>query len=156
VTILFKKLYKRDENYNQKITYFPTLLKKKIDSSSKKSLSKNECNSGLTYINQMGNYFNLHNGDIIIFRKEENIKVLIHEMFHSNYRDLMLIRHMNNSEFTDNFCTDYDILLNESYTEFNATIMNIFYISLIISDIHSKYKSFSSLLSYILKSDLII
>jgi len=110
----------------------------------------------LTYINQMGNYFNLHNGDIIIFRKEENIKVLIHEMFHSNYRDLMLIRHMNNSEFTDNFCTDYDILLNESYTEFNATIMNIFYISLIISDIHSKYKSFSSLLSYILKSDLII
>ena len=128
VTILFKKLYKRDENYNQKITYFPTLLKKKIDFSSKKSLGKNECNSGLTYINQMGNYFNLHNGDIIIFRKEENIKVLIHEMFHSNYRDLMLIRHMNNSEFTDNFCTDYDILLNESYTEFNATIMNIFYI----------------------------
>ena len=43
----------------------------------------------------------------------------------------MLIKHSDNKDFTKNFCTDYDILLNESYTEFHATIMNVFFVGIL-------------------------
>ncbi len=131
-----KELFGRGSNFSQKVTYFPSLLKKEINGKSPKSpksqkcLGRNECNSGLTYLNTHLDHNHIDNGDIVLFRDEEHIKVLIHEMIHSNYRDLMLIRNGNSEDFTDNFCTDYEILLNESYTEFIATILNVFYVCL--------------------------
>ncbi len=130
VICFIKNLFGRGSNYSQKVTYFPSLLKKELNKNkqSSKCLGKNECNSGLTYLNTHLDHNHIDNGDIILFRDEEHIKVLIHEMIHSNYRDLMLIRNGNSEDFTDNFCTDYEILLNESYTEFVATILNVFYV----------------------------
>ncbi len=128
--LLFKNLYNRSY-FQQKITYFPSSLTKLLPNSPNKlCLGPHECNSGLTFVETHSDPNKTDNGDIILFRKEEHIKVLIHEMIHANFRDLLLI-HNNSREFTNRFCTDYDILLNESYTEFLATILNIFYISLI-------------------------
>ncbi len=128
--LLFKNLYNRSY-FQQKITYFPSsLLKLLPNSPNKLCLGPHECNSGLTFVATHADPDKEDNGDIILFRKEEHIKVLIHEMIHANFRDLLLI-HNNSKEFTNRFCTDYDILLNESYTEFLATILNIFYISLL-------------------------
>ncbi len=127
---LFKDTYDRD-HFRQKVIYYPTPLKKMMPIQKHQCLGRNECNSGLTYVNSHSDPNHIDNGDIIIFRKEEHCKVFIHEMIHSNFRDLMLIRHSENREFTKRFCTDYDILLNESYTEFNATILNIFYLGII-------------------------
>jgi hypothetical protein len=130
VIFLIKDLFHRNEKYIQKVTYFPSNLKKKINLHSKKCLGVNECNSGLTFVDSHSNHNHIDNGDIILFRREEHIKVLIHEMFHSNYRDVMLIRHDHRDEMADKICTDYDILLNESYTEWNATILNLMYLSI--------------------------
>ncbi len=128
--LLFKNLYNRSY-FQQKITYFPSSLTKLLPNSPNKlCLGPHECNSGLTFVATHSDPDKEDNGDIILFRKEEHIKVLIHEMIHANFRDLLLI-HNNSKEFTNRFCTDYDILLNESYTEFLATILNIFYISII-------------------------
>ncbi len=128
---LCKQLYERDHK-KQVVYYYPTPLKKEIPKHSKCChLGQNECNSGLTFVNHHQNPESIPNGDIVIFRKEEHCKVLIHELIHSNYRDLLLIRHSDNQNFTKQFCTDYDILLNESYTEFHATILNIFYLGIL-------------------------
>ncbi len=131
VIFLIKNLFHRNEKYSQKVTYFPSPLKKKIDSShSTKCLGVNECNSGLTFVQSHLNHHHIDNGDIILFRQEEHIKVLIHEMMHSNFRDVMLIRHDQSDEMAEQICTDYDILLNESYTEWNATLLNLLYLSI--------------------------
>ncbi len=128
--MLFKKLYKREES-DQIIVFFPTKLKKTVPKDKKTILGPNECNSGVTMLKSLSDKHHHENGEITIFRDEEHMKVLIHELIHANYRDLMLIKHMENKEFTNKFCTDYDILLNESYTEWLATILNIFYIGII-------------------------
>ncbi len=128
--LLFKKLYNRSY-FQQKITYYPSSLTKLLPNTHNKlCLGPHECNSGLTFVTLHTDPNKTDNGDITLFRKEEHIKVLIHEMIHANFRDLLLI-HDNSREFTKRFCTDYDILMNESYTEFLATILNIFYISII-------------------------
>ena len=123
---LLKILFKRDIETNvQKVTYFETGLKKKFPKNTKKILGQNEVNSGLTFID-------LHkNGDIILYRKEEIIKVLIHELIHSNLIDEKIIFSRKVKEFSNLFCVDYNILLNEAFTESFATIINIFYIHII-------------------------
>ena len=131
LTLMCKDTYDRPNEYHQKITYFPTPFKKNISKSHSHILGPHECNSGLTYVNTIEDPKKNNNGDIILYRKEENMKVLIHELIHSNYRDLMLIKHSDNRDFTKKFCTDYDILLNESYTEFHATIMNVFFVGIL-------------------------
>lgn len=129
---LFQRIFGRSGRF-QKVEYYPTPLKKKIPNSGDCKhchLGQNECNSGMTLVNYNENPEDMENGDILIFREEEHMKVLIHEMIHSNFRDIMLIRHSDNVGFTNQFCTDYEILLNESYTEFHATILNIFWIGI--------------------------
>ncbi len=128
--LLFKSLFNRPEKYKQKVTFYPTSLPKLLPKTiNKLCLGPHECNSGLTFVSTSEDHNEIDNGDIILFRKEEHIKVLIHEMIHSNFRDLLLIHNQSgNKEITNKICTDYDILLNESYTEFIATILNIFYI----------------------------
>ena len=121
---LLKTLFKR--NNIQKIIYFETDEKKKFPKSQNIPLGPNEVNSGLTFLDPHVN------GDIILYRKEEVIKVLIHELIHSNLIDEKIIfsNHINAS-FNNLFCTDYKILLNEAFTETLATIINIFYINII-------------------------
>lgn len=119
---IIKILFKNDKK--QKIIYFETFKKKKFPRR-KKILGTNEINTGLTFLKLDDSH---HNGNIILFRKEEVIKVLIHELIHSTLTDINIILSDKNKDFSGLFCVDYDILLNEAYTETLATIINIFYI----------------------------
>ena len=117
---LLKKIFNR--NCSQKIIYFETLEKKKLPKKKLVALGPNEVNSGLTFLD-----FDT-NGEIILYRKEELLKVLIHELIHSNLIDEKLITSKEAKEFSNLFCVDYKVLLNEAFTETLANIMNLFYI----------------------------
>ena len=122
ITKLLKILFNR--NYKQKIIYFETFERKEFPKKNN-ILGPNEINSGLTFLN-------FHtNGDIILYRKEELLKVLIHELLHSNLIDSKIILSKYTTEFSNLFCINYKILLNEAYTESLATIINLFYIHII-------------------------
>ena len=126
IIILLKKLFKRD--YSQKLIYFETNKKKELPKKNNvkiTTLAPDNVNTAVTYID-------LHsNGNIILYRKEECIKVLIHELIHSNLIDEKLIFTNKNTEFTKLFCTNYKILLNEAFTETMACIINIFIIHIL-------------------------
>ena len=126
IMVLLKKLFNK-KNHKQKLIYFETKEKKKFP---KKNiiLGPNEVNSGLTILEL---YENDKNGDIILYRKEEALKVLIHELIHSNLIDSKIIFSNKTNEFSNMFCVNYKILLNEAFTESIATIINLFYIHFI-------------------------
>lgn len=122
IIVVLKKLFKRD--YSQKLIYFETNKKKEFPTKIT-TLAPDNVNTAVTFVN-------LHkNGNIILYRKEEAIKVLIHELIHSNLIDEKLIFTNKNTEFTKLFCTNYKILLNEAFTETMACIINIFIIHII-------------------------
>ena len=117
---MLKLLFKRTSS--QKVIYFETLHKKKFPIHKNKILGPDEVNSGITFLD-------LHkNGTIILYRKEELLKVLIHELIHSNLIDEKIIFDSSLKNFSNYFCIDYKILLNEAFTESFATIINLFYI----------------------------
>ena len=120
-----KILFNRDiKDNHQKVVYFET-NKKKIFPLNNSILSPNEVNSGLTTLE-------FHkNGNIILFRKEELLKVLIHELIHSNLIDEKIIFSNKIKDFSNEFCVKYNILLNEAFTETFALIINMFYINII-------------------------
>jgi len=126
IIVILKKLFKRD--YSQKLIYFEKNKKKEFPRKNNvkiTTLSPDNVNTAVTYVD-------LHkNGNIILYRKEEAIKVLIHELIHSNLIDEKLIFTNKNDEFTKLFCTNYKILLNEAFTETMACIINIFIIHII-------------------------
>jgi hypothetical protein len=81
--VIIKKLFNRDQS--QKIYFFETSKKKKFPKKVK-ALDPDNINTALTYLEAE------HlNGDIILYRKEEVIKVLIHELIHSNLIDSNII-----------------------------------------------------------------
>lgn len=126
ITKLLKILFNRKDHY-QKITYFESNEKKKLPNK-KITLGPNEINSGVTTIHHSDN----HDNPIILFRKEEVIKVLIHELIHSNLIDENIILNYSvHKLLNDNICVNYKILLNEGFTETFATMINMFYINII-------------------------
>jgi len=133
IIILLKIIFNKSE-YTQNITYFETTERKKLP---KKNivLGPNEVNSGLTFLDLETKH---KNGDIILYRKEEVLKVLIHELIHSNLIDSKIIFSKKTNEFSNLFCVNYKILLNEAFTESFTTIINIFYIH-IINKMKKKY-----------------
>ena len=118
-----KNIFKN--NHKQKIIYFET-LNKKVFPGKNGILDKDNVNSGVTYLE------NSHKcGDITLYRKEEVLKVLIHELIHSHLIDFQLIYSKNSKLINDLFCSNYKILLNEAFTETFATIINLFYINIV-------------------------
>jgi hypothetical protein len=119
-----KILFNRNDKH-QHLTYFSLPQKKELPLKNIENQKKNthlelgphECNSGLTYINL---------GHIVIFRQEECLKVLIHEMIHANHID----KHLRTSEMSKKFCVNYEVLLNETFTETLANLLNIFFINI--------------------------
>lgn len=119
-----KILFNRSDKH-QHLTYFSLSKKKELpfknieNQKEKKSLElgPHECNSGLTYINL---------GHIVIYRQEECLKVLIHEMIHANHID----KHLRESKMSKKFCVNYEVLLNETFTETYANLLNIFFINI--------------------------
>jgi hypothetical protein len=134
IIYITKILFNRTNKNNKQILYyFPTPLKKRINNNTH-ILGVNECNTGYSYLESL--YEKKHcchpNGNIYIFRKEEHYKVLIHELIHSCYKDQDMILSDENELFSRNFCVNQQILLNESYTETIATILNLFYLHIIL------------------------
>ena len=122
-------LFKTNNKDNiQIIKYFDTNNKKIFPKTGNAILSPNEINSGLTILSHK------HNGEIILYRKEEIFKVLIHELIHANSIDHKLIFSSNVKDFSSHFCVNYIVLLNEAYTEACANILNLFFINIIYNN----------------------
>jgi len=120
---ILKNLFGRNK-FQQKITIYDLNLKKYLPTENE-TIGPNHCNSGLTSVHlEM-------NGDIILYRNEELLKVCIHELLHSNLIDSPLIFSNISKKFTHNFCFNYTILLNEAYTECFAVIIHIMYITIL-------------------------
>lgn len=81
-------------------------------------LGSKNVNSGFTIINS---------GDIYLYRKEEIVKVLIHELIHATKNDLSDNISLKYSEKVKKIFGLDNILVNESFTEFRATIMNLLF-----------------------------
>ena len=120
---ILKTLFKRN-NFSQKITVYDLNIKKKLPLKNE-IIGPNHCNSGLTEVHLD------KNGDIILYRNEELLKVCIHELMHSNLIDSALIFSDISKKFTNNFCFTYSVLLNEAYTECIAVIIHLMYIHII-------------------------
>lgn len=112
------------ENKEQIVHFYMTNKKKQFPKNKNVTLGPNESNSGVTFSNFV------ESGEITIYREEEHLKVLIHELIHSNFidKELIFIDSKLQKQFNEYFCTNYTILLNEAFTETMATIINLFYI----------------------------
>ena len=114
---------------NINILFFQLNMNKKLPTNNKEFIGPYHVNSGLTY-------YNKYNATIIIFRNEEKIKVLIHELIHAY--DIDNILHNNKiltNEIYNKYCLNIfeynNININETYTEFLALIINILFIIVI-------------------------
>jgi hypothetical protein len=143
IIVIIKKLFNRKQS--QKVFFFETNHKKKFPKKNK-VLDSDNVNTALTYLESED-----LNGDIILYRKEEVIKVLIHELIHSNYIDNNIIYSKNSILFSKIFCSNYGVLLNESFTETIACIINIY----IILILNNKIKDFNSFSNEMLKNECI-
>ena len=107
--------------------YF-TPLEKKLPSSNNIVLNEINVNTAFTTTCPI-------NSEIVIFRKEEWFKVLIHESFHNFALDFS---DMNITESTNRilsiFKVNSDVNLYEAYTEFWAEIMNAVFCSYYLSE----------------------
>lgn len=107
---------------NQKtlnIFLYLTDKEKKLPMSNICVLNKEHVNSAVTYSCS-------NNGEILVFRKEEWLKCLIHELFHSLCLDFVNLRSDINVKkyLNELFCIKSDFLLSESYNEWWATNLN--------------------------------
>ena len=111
-----------------KIHSFMTPFKKKLPENDYEILSPTHCNSAVTTSC-------IRNGEICIYRKEEFLKVLIHESFHIfglDFSGLPISRLKKN--ILKIFPIQSDMELSESYTETWATLMNCFICARNLSD----------------------
>lgn len=115
-----------------KIYLYLTNKKKTLPLNNIVPLNKNNVNSAVTYSCSI-------NGEILIFRKEEWFKCLIHELFHSLCLDFIgLYSDIDVKSYLRNvFCIKSEYLLSESYNEWWATNLN----SLILSFMMLEKKS---------------
>lgn len=100
---------------------YMTSIRKNLPTNRWDTISSVEVNSGLSDICR-------RDSEIIIFRKEEWFKLLIHETFHNYGLDFSV---MNINKLTDimkeNFNVNSEFLMYETYTEFWARLINIIF-----------------------------
>jgi len=126
---------KCSNNINVKL--YLTDYKKFLPQSAVKIIDRENVNSG--YTSRCA-----ENNEIVIYRKEEWFKVLIHESMHYLGLDF------NDNSYNHNLRSIFpiersDMLLSECYAESWARIFNIYFISLIQT---SNYTEFKKLMSY--------
>ena len=99
-----------------KIFLYLTSKEKSLPNNNIVPINKNNVNSAVTYICSV-------NGEILIFRKEEWLKCLIHELFHSLCFDFVgLHSDINIKKYLKSiFCVKSEYYLSESYNEWWAT-----------------------------------
>ena len=127
------------DNVNIKLVLSP--FKKEI--SHNDILTAYNVNSGFTIRD-----YNKGESKIVIFREEEVIKVLIHELLHSFDLDSKLIHKDYDIQFSKLFKKETAINLNESFTESFACLLNVCLASIYISNNRKKslIKTFMKLL----------
>jgi hypothetical protein len=156
---IMKKLFGRD-NFSQTVFYYECDLSKKMPIGKEKAYNKaynkdynktnieigvDNINSAVTFVTPT------QNGNIILYRKEEVLKVLIHELIHSNLSDLNLIKSNDKKDdFNKLFCTNYVIEINEAYTESMATVIYLIYKSIYKNiDLNTLFKNEMKYSNYI-------
>ena len=113
----------------------------------KKILRKNQQKIYKLNVNSGSSRFTDRESEIYVFRREEAIKVLFHEVLHGlNCSDLG-----SEEEITKRLCQKYnlkseDILINEAYTEIWAKILNCLYITSLTNS-NTKFQHFCTLLA---------
>ena len=125
---------KCSNNINVKL--YLTDYKKFLPQSAVKIIDKDNVNSGYTYRCA-------ENNEIVIYRKEEWFKVLIHESMHYLGLDF------NDNSYNHNLRSIFPIersnmLLSECYAESWARIFNIYFISLIQTANYTEFKKLTS------------
>ena len=113
----------------------------------KKVLRKNSQNITPLNVNSGSNRFTDTESEICIFRREECIKVIFHEIIHGlRFSDLG-----DHDIITQRLCQKYDldskeILIDESYTEVWAKILNAYFISSLTNS-STKFQHFCTMLA---------
>ena len=113
----------------------------------KKIIRKNQTKITRLNVNSGSNYFTDTESEICIFRREEAVKVIFHEIIHG-----LRFSHLgSHDEITKRLCQKYnlgstDILIDESYTEMWAKILNCYFISSLTNS-DKKFQHFSTLLA---------
>lgn len=113
----------------------------------KKVLRKNSQKLTQLNVNSGSNRFTDKESEICIFRREECIKVIFHEIIHG----LRFSNLGNHEMITERLCQKYDleseeILIDESYTEIWAKIFNTYFISSLTNS-HTKFQHFCTMLA---------
>ena len=113
----------------------------------KKRIRKNQTKITQLNVNSGSNHFSDTESEICIFRREEAIKVIFHEIIHG----LGFSRLGSHEEITERLCQKYnlgskDILVDESHTEMWAKIMNCYFISSLTNS-QTRFQHFSTLLA---------
>ena len=127
---------------SNKITFFIyfTSLTKRLPDSNIHILNENNVNTAFTYSCPV-------NSEIVIFRKEEWFKVLMHETFHNfalDFSDMNTNTDLCNDKILSIFPIKSDVNLYESYTEFWAELMNSVFCSYFTSKNKNDFNDFSS------------
>lgn len=82
-------------------------------------LTSEHVNSGLTIM------YASSNAEVIVYRREEMIKVLTHEMIHFLNMDAKHISSDDESWLTDKFCLTKSVNMNEAFTDAFACTLNV-------------------------------
>ena len=118
-----------------KLYLYMTSLRKTLPQNRWDTISSMEVNSGLSDMCR-------RESEIIIFRKEEWFKLLIHETFHNYGLDFSV---MNINILTDimkqNFYINSEFLMFETYTEFWARLVNVIFCTYKVCE-QSEFKDF--------------
>lgn len=100
------------------IFLFLTPMLKIVPKNSIEILGPNQCNSAVTYACSSS-------GELLIYRKEEWKKTLIHELFHSLCLDFSMANYGKlQKNIKKLFNIKSELLISETYCEFWATILN--------------------------------
>lgn len=139
--VVTKWLHNMNPLYKIKLLYFDTPLKKNINYDYD-FLSSMHVNSGLTL---PGKY-------IIIWRREELIKVIIHELIHYLNLD---VKHDDKFDNIIKYNFGYiktPIIVNETITEMQAQILHSVYVSIVLckgcNDNDKSYEYFKTIYNY--------
>ena len=110
---------KNDSKQTIQITLYLTDMEKAIPMNFQNNIQVEHINSGFSYWNQ-----ELQEKKIYIYRKEEWLKVFIHECFHMFNIDLPDCIQDNTEQFKDLFHVQSEFIINECFVEFWARILN--------------------------------
>jgi hypothetical protein len=101
---------------------------KKVPQNAVSVLGPDNCNSAITFACSK-------KGKILIYRKEEWKKVLIHELFHGLCIDFATVNYDNlKTDVKKLYDVDSDFEISEAYSEYWATIINSCFISFSLLD----------------------